>query len=76
MKRKLPLKDREPTSYCIMISEPQRAVIQRALEAIDHVAMSHVVPMEPQEIAELREMIRDLPRVERAHPSTLHGLCL
>lgn len=62
----------EPTSYTIVIDEPQRVALHGILAAL---AAEHLVAM-PEALEYWVAMLEGLPSDEKAHPGVLHGFCL
>jgi hypothetical protein len=67
--------------YEIMISEAQRARIEKALKLLDvHDPLPIIIPpdgeLEDHKCEYLTEMFEDLPKDEEASPGVTHGFCL
>ena len=65
------------SSYQIMISEEQRAILAKTLRDTQFCAALFLDKEEHEELVTLMELFEDLPSADaECPPNTLHGFCL
>lgn len=61
--------------YNTMINESQRRIIELALDAQARSALIKGCAMS-EEFTDLRQLVKDMPKVEKEDPGAIHALCL
>lgn len=63
------------TVYNVMLNETQRRMIELALDARERSALIKNCPTS-EELTELNQLVKDMPKNENDNPGHIHGLCL